>query len=102
MVCGAECQVNQRGRAGNSDATKETARVQGAGGIKLALDGFHEGQGVAWRAPGVESRERCGAMEKDEGTPYFVEVRAQCGECGMQVVGGALEAKPAETGCVHH
>jgi hypothetical protein len=37
-----------------SDATEKASRVERIAGIELMLDGFHEGQRIAGRTPGVE------------------------------------------------
>src|SRR6266550_4216922 len=59
------------------DSAEETARIEGVGGIELMLDGFHEGQGIAGGAPGVERGEFGGAIEEDEGTAHFFKFGAQ-------------------------
>ena len=84
-----------------SDAAEETAGIEGVDGVKLALDGLHEGKGVAGGAPGVEGEECSGAMENNEEAAHFFEIATQIREGAVQVVGGALEAKPAKTCGVH-
>src|SRR5215472_4202553 len=101
MVCGKERQVNLSRALENSDGAEEAAGIESIGGIKLMLDGLHQGQGIAGSAPGVESGHACGAMEENEGAAHFFEFDPQCCERSMNIGRGALEAKPAQTSCVH-
>ena len=83
---------------GGSDAGEEAAGVEGVGGIELTLDGAHEGKGIAGSAPGVERGKRGGAMDEDEGAATFFDFGAQADESAVQIIGGAIEAEPAEAG----
>src|SRR5579859_636734 len=85
----------------NSNATEETTGIEGVGGIELALDGFHEAQGIARSAPGVERWERGGTVKKDERASHSFDVGPQSGECAMQIVWTAFEPEPAEARRVH-
>jgi len=68
------------------------------GGVELMFDGFHEGQGIAGSAPGVEGGKLGGTVEEDERTVHSFEVGAQTGEGLLELVGGAFETEPAEAG----
>ncbi len=67
------------------------------GGVEAVLNGFHEGQGVAGGAPGIEGGKLYRAVEDDKGAAHFFEVGAQADERALQVFGGAFEAQPAKT-----
>src|SRR5215472_9424126 len=87
------------GRA--SDAANKAPGVQRVRRVEAGLDGFHERQGIAGSAPGVESLDIRRTMQQDESAADFLEVRPQDGQRAVQIVGSAFHAEPAETRCIH-
>ena len=61
------------------------------------FDGFHEGEGIAVRAPGVQRQHFSRMMEQDKRTVVAFQVFAQELERGVQSAGLALQAYVSET-----
>src|SRR5262245_42306236 len=85
----------------SSNSTEKAIWIQCASRIEIALDGFHEGEGISRRAPGAERGKCGGAVKKRERTSHFFEFSAQGRQCAVQVVRTTFNAKPSETRGVH-